>query len=110
MKSVSKSGEHELVVAPVMAFQPFTFSSYIRKSLGADKQWTVVVPDTFRKTRTLNTNFVHRSDVTSLAYDHIFVFSPHAKLIRLYSKEDADAIWKAGGFKQFPALGSNPGK
>jgi hypothetical protein len=111
MKSVTKSGEHELVVAPVMAFQPFTMPGYVQKSLGTDKQWTVVLPDRFGKARTLNANFVHRADVTSLAaYDHIFIFSPHAKLLRLYSKEDADAIWKAGGFKQFPALGSNPAK
>jgi hypothetical protein len=110
MKSVAKSGERELVIAPVIAFQPFTASDYIRKSLGADRHWTVALPDSFKKAQTKNTNLVHRADITSLDYDHIFVFSPHAKLIRLYSRKDANAIWKAGGFKDFPALGSNPEK
>lgn len=104
MKSVSKPGEHELVVGPAMPHEPFAVPGYIRKSLGADTRWTAVLPDTFQKRNILTTQVIHASDVTSLAYDHIFVFSPDAKLVGSYSRQDAKAIFERGGFTQFPAL------
>ena len=104
MKNISKPGEHELVVGPTMPHEPFAVPGYIRKSLGADTRWTVVLPDTFRKRKILTTQVIHASDVTSLAYDHIFVFSPDAKLVGSYSRQDAKAILERGGFTQFPAL------
>lgn len=104
MKNISQPGEHELVVGPTIPHQPFAVPGYIRKSLGADTRWTVVLPDTFRKRKILTTQVIHASDVTSLAYDHIFVFSPDAKLVGSYSRQDAKAILESGGFTQFPAL------
>jgi hypothetical protein len=104
LQNVSKPGEHELVVGPTMSHQPFAVPGYIRKSFGPDRRWTVVLPDTFRKRTILTTQVIHASDVTSLAYDHIFVFSPDAKLVGSYSRQDAKAILEKGGFTQFPAL------
>lgn len=104
LQNVSKPGEHELVVGPTIPHQPLAVPGYIRKSLGADRRWTVVLPDTFRKRTALTTQVIHASDVTSLAYDHIFVFSPDAKLVGSYSRQDAKAILEKGGFTQFPAL------
>ena len=104
MKSVSKPGEHELVIGPTIPHEPFAIPGYIRKSLGTDRRWTVVLPDTFRRRKILTTQVIHASDVTSLAYDHIFVFSPDAKLVGSYSRQDAKAILERGGFTQFPAL------
>lgn len=104
MKSVSKPGEHELVIGPTIPHEPFAIPGYIRKSLGTDRRWTVVLPDTFRRRKILTTQVIHASDLTSLAYDHIFVFSPDAKLVGSYSRQDAKAILERGGFTQFPAL------
>jgi hypothetical protein len=104
MKSTTGPGEHELVIAPSIPYQPFAVPGYIRKSLGADTRWTVVLPDTFRKTKKLTTQVIHASDLVSLAYDHIFVFSPDARLVGSYSRQDAQAILDKGGFTQFPGL------
>jgi hypothetical protein len=104
MKNITGPGEHELVIAPSIPFQPFAVPGYIRKSLGVDTHWTVVLPDTFRKTKKLTTQVIHASDLVSLAYDHVFVFSPEAKLVGAYSRQDAQAILDKGGFTQFPGL------
>jgi hypothetical protein len=104
MKSVSKPGEHELVIGPTIPHEPFAIPGYIRKSLGTDRRWTVVLPDTFQRRKILTTQVIHALDLTSLAYDHIFVFSPDAKLVGSYSRQDAKAILERGGFTQFPAL------
>jgi hypothetical protein len=104
MKNITGPGEHELVIAPSIPFQPFAVPGFIRKSLGADTHWTVVLPDTFRKTKKLTTQVIHASDLVSLAYDHVFVFSPEAKLVGAYSRHDAQAILDKGGFTQFPGL------
>lgn len=104
MKNIIMPGEHALVVGPSLPYQPFTIPGYIWKSFGADTQWTVVLPDSFPKTKNLTTEVIHASDVTSLDYDRIFVFSPDARLVGLYSEQEAQAILKEGGFTQFPAL------
>jgi hypothetical protein len=104
MQSISKPGEHELVLGPGIPYVPFAAPGYVRKSFGPDTQWTVVLPDTFRKTRKLTTEVIHAADVTSLAYDHIFVFSPDARLVGSYSRQDAEAILEGGGFTQFRAI------
>ncbi|HKP03520.1 MAG TPA: hypothetical protein VJU77_09200 [Chthoniobacterales bacterium] len=104
MKNIAGPGERELVIAPSIPFQPFAVPGYIRKSLGTDTHWTVVLPDTFRKTNKLTTQVIHGSDLVSLAYDHVFVFSPDARLVGSYSRRDAQAIFDKGGFTQFPGL------
>ena len=86
MKNIIMPGEHALVVGPSLPYQPFTIPGYIWKSFGADTQWTVVLPDSFPKTKNLTTEVIHASDVTSLDYDRIFVFSPDARLVGLYSE------------------------
>lgn len=104
IENISKPGEHELVIGPSMPYVPFAAPGYVRKSFGPDTQWTVVLPDTFRKTKKLTTQVIHASDLISLAYDHIFVFSPDARLVGSYSRRDAEAILEGGGFTQFRAL------
>jgi len=104
MKNISQPGEHELVIGPSIPHQPFAVPGYIRKSLGADTRWTVVLPDKFQKRKILTTQVIHASDLTSLAYDHIFVFSPDARLVGSYTRQDAEAILARGGFTQFPSL------
>lgn len=104
MKNISKPGGHELVIGPSIPYVPFAAPGYVRKSFGPETQWTVVLPNTFRKTKKLTTQVIHASDLTSLAYDHIFVFTPDAKLVGAYSRRDAEAILEGGGFTQFRAL------
>lgn len=104
MRNLSKPGEHQLVIGPNIPFQPFMMAGFIRKSFGSDTQWTVVLPDRFQTWKGLTTEVIHASDLTSLAYDHIFVFNPDAELTGVYSEEDAAAMLQGGGFTQFPAL------
>lgn len=104
MRNISKPGEHQLVIGPHISHEPFMFAGFIRKSFGPDTQWTVVLPDGFHTWKGLTTEVIHASDVTSLAYDHIFVFNADADLTGVYSREDAAAILQGGGFTQFPAL------
>lgn len=102
--NIVKPGENILVVGPSIPYVPFAAPGYVRKSFGAETRWTVVLPDTFGRLKKLTTQVVHASDVTTLAYDRIFVFTPNAKLAGSYSRQDAEAILEAGGFTQFRAL------
>jgi hypothetical protein len=108
LKSVTKPGEHELVVGPTLPFEPFSVPGYVRKSFGGKMQWTVVLPAGFKKNKRLTTEVIHERDVTSIAYDHVFTFSPTGTLVGVYSRSEATAIARSGGFAQFSALARGP--
>jgi hypothetical protein len=106
LKAAGATGGHDLVIAPTIPYQPFSVPGYVVKSFGAERRWTVVLPDATQKKKKLTTEVIHAADLTSLDYDHIFVFSPDARLVGLYSKEDARAMLKGGGFQALPSLPS----
>ncbi|HTG44726.1 MAG TPA: hypothetical protein VK633_09365, partial [Verrucomicrobiae bacterium] len=66
MRNLSKPGEHQLVIGPNIPHQPFMMPGFIRKSLGADRQWTIVLPDGFPPSKALTREVIHAADVTSL--------------------------------------------
>jgi hypothetical protein len=103
LKKVTKPGERALVIGSTITFQPFSVPSFLRKSFGKVR-WTVALPDGARKKKELTTQVIHESDVTSLNYDHVFVYNPDGALVGVHSRDEAAAITQAGGFPQLPAL------
>jgi hypothetical protein len=103
LKKVTKPGERALVIGSTITFQPFSVPSFLRKSFGKVR-WTVALPDGARKKKELTTQVIHESDVTSLNYDHVFVYNPDGALVGVHSRDEAAAIAQAGGFPQLPAL------
>lgn len=80
----------------------------MKKSFGSKVRWTVVLPESFQKKKELTTKVIYESDVTSLNYDHVFVYNPEGALVGVYSRSEAAAIAAAGGFPQFTSLPRTP--
>ena len=96
--------ENNLLIGPEISFQPFLAPGYIRKSLGPKTKLTVVLRDSYPRSKGLTTEIIHPVDLKTLAYDRVFVFSREACLIGLYSGQKAQALLEPGGFSQFPSL------